>query len=470
MLLWRLAPAELYNGMDTPPECPPGLQFAALDVRVLFLQRDVGGDVDGGIAGCAVMVPGRELQGVNVQIVQHGGDGDLRMEFLKHQHALSVIGIKADTIPAAVIRDAADILRTVLCKNAVCLAGAAVSVEIVHPDGAVLFHVSFRLDGVPQLIDILELEGETGLAADDFGVGHTLLHAAHEGVHGGGIFLCRRGDLTELKESVLHRSFGFLRVGPLAGFGDIVPVFHRSPKGFLDMCRWESVLDGTEPDGRMRKKIDMRMIGAGFSDLVCQTEIGWTKQVQLLDDRVMVKAAVFRIVDDQRPFTALRVCTHGVLFLSLLPLPCCPTVILTVGQLGGAGAAAGDTFLEGNCLFPSAAPLPPGCGSSILPDGRNAGGLRGELNMALGLVGVHFEAAELNFDIAFRLLDELLAIDADTDLVQTVFRQSDGIAITRQVIRALTVLVLVCRGNIHQQLLRPERRRVNAEITNVQHG
>ena len=92
------------------------------------------------------------------------------------------------------------------------------------------------------------------------------------------------------------------------------------------------------------KKIDMRMIGAGFSDLVCQTEIGWTKQVQLLDDRVMVKAAVFRIVDDQRPFTALRVCTHGVLFLSLLPLPCCPTVILTVGQRGGAGAAAGGYF------------------------------------------------------------------------------------------------------------------------------
>ena len=51
MLLWRLAPAELYNGMDTPPECPPGLQLAALDIRVLFLQRDVGGDVDGGIAG-----------------------------------------------------------------------------------------------------------------------------------------------------------------------------------------------------------------------------------------------------------------------------------------------------------------------------------------------------------------------------------------------------------------------------------
>ena len=66
--------------------------------------------------------------------------------------------------------------------------------------------------------------------------------------------------ISELKESVLHRSFGFLRVGPLAGFGDIVPVFHRSPKGFLDVCRWESILDGTEPDGRMGKKIDMRMI------------------------------------------------------------------------------------------------------------------------------------------------------------------------------------------------------------------
>ena len=65
------------------------------------------------------MVSGRELQGVNVQIVQHGGDGDLGMEFLKYQHALSVVGVEADTVPAAIIRDTADILRTVLCKNAV---------------------------------------------------------------------------------------------------------------------------------------------------------------------------------------------------------------------------------------------------------------------------------------------------------------------------------------------------------------
>ena len=78
------------------------------------------------------MVPGRELQGVNVQIVQHGGDGDLGMEFLKHQHALSVIGVKADTIPAAVIRDAADILRTVLCKNAVDALRNAILIAITE--------------------------------------------------------------------------------------------------------------------------------------------------------------------------------------------------------------------------------------------------------------------------------------------------------------------------------------------------
>ena len=171
------------------------------------------------------MVPGGELQRVNVQIVQHGGDGDLGMEFLKHQHALSVVGVEADAVPAAVIRDAADILRTVLCKNAVCLAGAAVSVEIVRLDRTVLFHVPFRLDGVPQLVDIFELEGETGLAADDLGVGHALFHAAHESIHGRGIFLCRRGDFAELKESVLHGSLCFLCVGPFTGFGDIsVPI------------------------------------------------------------------------------------------------------------------------------------------------------------------------------------------------------------------------------------------------------
>ena len=87
---------------------------------------------------------------------------------------------------------------------------------------------------------------------------------------------------------------------------------------------------------------------------------------------------------------------------------------------------------------------------------RAVGGLRGKLNMAPGLTGVHLENAELNFGIAFRPFRKLLALDAGTDLVQTVFRQDNSITGTGQVIRALTVPVLACRCNIRQQLPCPK--------------
>lgn len=61
----------------------------------------------------------------------------------------------------------------------------------------------------------------------------------------------------------------------------------------------------------MGKKIDMRMIGARLSYLISQTEIGWAKQVQLLDDRIMVKPAVLGIVDNQPSLTTLRIIAHS---------------------------------------------------------------------------------------------------------------------------------------------------------------
>lgn len=112
----RFTLAKLLHAADTPQECPPRLQLRALNFRILFVQRDIGSDVDSGIAGRAVVVSRWELQRVNIQIIEHGGNWDLTVKFFKHQHGLSVVGIEFRAILATVIGNAADVLRLVGCK------------------------------------------------------------------------------------------------------------------------------------------------------------------------------------------------------------------------------------------------------------------------------------------------------------------------------------------------------------------
>ena len=57
------------------------------------------------------MVSRWELQRVNIQIIEHGGNWDLTVKFFKHQHGLSVVGIEFRAILATVIGNAADFRR-----------------------------------------------------------------------------------------------------------------------------------------------------------------------------------------------------------------------------------------------------------------------------------------------------------------------------------------------------------------------
>ena len=104
--------------------------------------------------------------------------------------------------------------------------------------------------------------------------------------------------------------------------------------------------------------------------------------------------------------------------------------------------AEGDAFLEGKHLIPSGSPTPPfgSVGLLRLIYKRDAGSLRSDLRMALGLVGAHFQAAELHFREAVGLVHELLAVDLDTDLLQTEFGQCDDVAMSDYLIRTLIVL------------------------------
>ena len=84
--------------------------------------------------------------------------------------------------------------------------------------------------------------------------------------------------------------------------------------------------------------------------------------------------------------------------------------------------ASGDIFLEDKYLFPVCCALAARLRPSIFPDGRNAGGLCGELDMPLRLISGHLKVGKLDLNKAFRLFHELLTVNADTDFLKAVCR------------------------------------------------
>lgn len=121
----------LRYGMDTPQECFPSFQIISLDIRILGIQRDVGCDVDRRVTSGLVLIACRQCCGINVQKVEHGFDGDLRVKFLKHQNRLRVIGVEPDAVSATVIGDAANILNGMFPENAPGLTGTGGTKQIM---------------------------------------------------------------------------------------------------------------------------------------------------------------------------------------------------------------------------------------------------------------------------------------------------------------------------------------------------
>ena len=133
LLYCAVTPVLPYH-MDTPQKGPPGFQLTSLYLLILFLQRNVGGDIDRCIASHSVTVSCRECQRVNVQIVQHTLDWNLGMKFLKYQNRLSVVCVETDAVSATVIGDAANVGGGVFCIYAACLscAGSAIQVAVSY--------------------------------------------------------------------------------------------------------------------------------------------------------------------------------------------------------------------------------------------------------------------------------------------------------------------------------------------------
>ena len=76
------------------------------------------------------------------------------------------------------------------------------------------------------------------------------------------------------------------------------------------------ILDGTEPDGRCRVQEDVDVISPGGRNFSSQAEIIRMKQVQQFDDFICGEPVIFRVVDDEHPFSGLRVFCVGHWFVS----------------------------------------------------------------------------------------------------------------------------------------------------------
>lgn len=81
----------------------------------------------------------------------------------------------------------------------------------------------------------------------------------------------------KLEEGPLYRGFCLFRVSPFSAFGDIVTVCHGAFHTLFDVCRRKSVFYGAESNRRMRKQIDMRMIGTVLAYLICKAKTPWMK-------------------------------------------------------------------------------------------------------------------------------------------------------------------------------------------------
>ena len=111
--------------MDSSEKGTPGLWLVLLSRTILLLQRQIGGDVDGRIAGHSVAVPCGQVQGVDVQVVQHLFNLNLGIKFLEDKNFLPMVGIKRDPFGGPVVCDPANILSGVFVEDTARLAGTA---------------------------------------------------------------------------------------------------------------------------------------------------------------------------------------------------------------------------------------------------------------------------------------------------------------------------------------------------------
>ena len=158
------------------------------------------------------------------------------MKFLKYQNRLSVVCVETDAVSATVIGDAANVGGGVFCIYAACLSCAGSAIQVVDGQIPVLTAVLRCVHSLPQRVDVPGLEAKGGGFLDDLHGGAAVLEALQQLCHGGRAFLLFRWERSPLEKAALYRCFSFIRVRPLAGFGNVISVLPGRTQRFFNVC------------------------------------------------------------------------------------------------------------------------------------------------------------------------------------------------------------------------------------------
>ena len=246
--------------MNTAEERPPGFRPVPLFAPVLLFQRKVRGDIDRGITGRFVIVPGGEGQGVNVQIVQHIFNGDLPAELLEHKHLLPVVAVKGNASCGPIVCHPVNAPGVVGFVNAPRLARPAGPVEVGYFQGPVFHGVLLRRQSLPEQVNVTDTKGHSRVIVNDFRGGHAVPDILDETEHLRVFLRSLRRGLAPFLESPRHRGFRLVRIRPSALLADVCPVFLYRSICLFDMGHGKTVFDGGKAHRRWSIEKQVRVI------------------------------------------------------------------------------------------------------------------------------------------------------------------------------------------------------------------
>ena len=246
--------------MDTAEKCPPGFRPCLLFHPILIFQRRVRCDIYFCVTGRFVIVPGREGQGINVQVVEHIFNGNLAAELLEYKHILPVVAVKGNAPCGPVVCHPVNAPGVMGAVNAPCLSRTAGPVEIGHLQGPILHGVLLRRQGLPQQVNITDTKSHGGIIVNDLRGGQAVPDILDEPEHLRVFLRPFRWSLAPFLKCPRHRGFCLVGIRPSALLADVCPVFLYRSICLFYMSRGKTIFDSGKTHRRWNVEKQVRVI------------------------------------------------------------------------------------------------------------------------------------------------------------------------------------------------------------------
>ena len=246
--------------MDTAEKCPPGFRPCLLFHPILIFQRRVRCDIYFCVTGRFVIVPGREGQGINVQVVEHIFNGNLAAELLEYKHILPVVAVKGNAPCGPVVCHPVNAPGVMGAVNAPCLTCSAGSIEIRYFQKAVFHGVLFRRQGLLQQVNITDTKSHGGIIVNDLRGGQAVPDILDEPEHLRVFLRPFRWSLAPFLKCPRHRGFCLVGIRPSALLADVCPVFLYRSICLFYMSRGKTIFDSGKTHRRWNVEKQVRVI------------------------------------------------------------------------------------------------------------------------------------------------------------------------------------------------------------------